>query len=160
MRSPLSDEISRNISQAREEQLCPWRLQASFTDTKGNLQERRRSFQHPELLSHDEPSIPRIKCPRSPLSFTTFIFSAPFSCNFSGWRPREDFFFFFVCFLVFVVLHHEWKSKARFLTVLEFVSEIRFVRERKRKISIDIVRFDRVVLIERKPCLDCAALFS
>lgn len=69
-------------------------------------------------------------------------------------------FFFFVCFLVFVVLHHEWKSKARFLTVLEFVSEIRFVRERKRKISIDIVRFNRIVLIERKPCLDCAALSS
>lgn len=59
-------------------------MQASFTDTKGNLQECRRSSQHPELLSHDVP-----------LSFTIFIFSAPFFCNFSGWRSREDFFILF-----------------------------------------------------------------
>lgn len=92
--------------------------------------------------------------------FYNFHFFRSFFLQFFRMETTRGFFFLFVCFLVFVVLHHEWKSKARFLTVLEFVSEIRFVRERKRKISIDIVRFNRIVLIERKPCLDCAALSS
>lgn len=138
----------------------PVEIAGQFHGHKGEFTGTETVFSTSRTVIARRTVIPPVKCPRSPFSFTTFIFSAPFSCNFSGWRPREDFFFFFVCFLVFVVLHHEWKSKARFLTVLEFVSEIRFVRERKRKISIDIVRFNRVVLIERKPCLDCAALSS